>query len=301
MDGVVTLLADPAKADLDTGTVAVAARALIDAGGSPGQADWLAPGIAADLPFAGTSTATAQAAVDTALADLPIDVVTQGSGSSRRKRLLIADMDSTIVVGETLDEIATQAGIGEAVVAITARAMNGEIAFETALRERVRLLAGQPAQLLQQVAARMMPTPGAEALVRTMRHDGAHCLLISGGFTVFTDRVRDWLGFNAAEGNHLIVRDGVITGEVGDPIIGKERKLEALTETVAALNLTRDDVLAVGDGANDVPMLRAAGLGVAYHGKPVVRENASARIDHGDLTALLYLQGYRAPADVATA
>ena len=300
MDGVVTLLADPAKADLDASAIAVAAQALVDAGASPGPTDWLAPGIAADLFFAGASTSIAQAAVGAALADRPFDVVTQRAGEGRRKRLLVADMDSTIVVGETLDEIATQAGVGEAVVTITARAMNGEIAFDTALRERVRLLAGQPATLLQQVAARMTPTPGAEVLIRTMRRNGAHCLLISGGFTAFTDRVRDQLGFHAAEGNRLVVEDGVITGEVGDPIIGKERKLEALAETVAALGLTPGDALAVGDGANDLPMLRAAGLGIAFHGKPVVRDNAPARVDHGDLTALLYLQGYRS-ADLEAA
>ena len=300
MDGVVTLLADPAKADLDAGTIAAAAQALGDAGASPGPVDWLAPGIAADLPFAGVSTSIAQASVEATLADRPIDVVTQRTGESRRKKLLIADMDSTIVIGETLDEIAAQAGVGEAVAAITARAMNGEIAFDTALRERVGLLTGRPARLLDDVASRMRPTPGAEILVRTMRRHGAHCLLISGGFTDFTDRIRDRLGFHAAEGNRLIVEDGVITGEVGNPIIGKERKLEALGETIAALGLTRADALAVGDGANDLPMLQAAGLGVAFRGKPVVRDNAPARIDHCDLTALLYLQGYRT-ADLVTA
>jgi len=224
--------------------------------------------------------------------DAPVDVAVQPA-AGRRKRLLVADMDSTIVTGETLDELATLAGVGERVVPITRRAMNGEIGFEQALRERVALLEGHSAALLDRALAGVRLTPGARALVRTMRAHGAYCLLISGGFHVFADPVAERCGFHAAEANRLIVRDGLLTGEAGNPIVGKERKLAALREHTARLGLDPADALAVGDGANDLPMLLAAGLGVAFHAKPVVRAQAAARVDHGDLTTLLFYQGYR--------
>ena len=292
MDGVLTLLSDPAKALLGTADADAAAAAVRRVGGRVSAPDWLAPAAACDLHFLGAPPPEAQRAALTALAGRPIDAIAQPA-QGRRKRLLVADMDSTMVVGETLDELAALAGVGERVAGITARAMNGEIAFEAALRERVGLLAGQPAELLERVLRAMTPMAGAECLVRTMRRHGAYCLLVSGGFTAFTEPVRARLGFDAAEGNRLLIAAGRLTGQVGEPIIGRERKRAALREETERLGLARPQTLAVGDGANDLPMLLAAGLGVAYRAKPSVRRAAPATVEHGDLTALLYVQGYR--------
>ena len=211
----------------------------------------------------------------------------------RRKRLLIADMDSTVLVGETLDELAAEAGLGPRVAAITARAMNGELDFEEAVRERVGLLAGLPATAVEAVLARLAPTSGAGALVATMRRAGAHTMLVSGGFTLFADPVGARLGFDEVLANRLELRDGRLTGRVLEPILGRDAKLRALEERRRALGLAAAETLAVGDGANDLAMLGAAGLGVAFRARPAVARAARIRIERADLAALLYLQGYR--------
>lgn len=212
----------------------------------------------------------------------------------RRKKLLVADMDSTIIGCECLDELADMAHIRPQVAAITERAMRGDIEFVPALRERVALLKGLPLAALERVyRERVRLNPGAKALVATMRANGAHTLLVSGGFTYFTRRVADAAGFQSEQANRLL-DDGVhLLGTVAEPVLGREAKLRALIDTAHAMGLSLDETLAVGDGANDLDMIRRAGLGVAFHAKPVVAAAAGARITHGDLTALLYLQGYR--------
>lgn len=233
-------------------------------------------------------------AVNTALADLAVDFAIQPA-ANRRKGLLIADMDSTIINVECLDELADFAGVKAQVSEITERAMRGELAFEGALRERVGMLKGLGVAALQACYdERVKLNPGAETLVRTMAKHGARCALVSGGFTFFTSRVAEAAGFHLNRANTLIELDGVLTGAVGDPILGKEAKLAALREETAVLGLTPADALAVGDGANDLAMIEAAGLGVAYRAKPIVAAQADAKVDHTDLTTLLYFQGYKA-------
>jgi phosphoserine phosphatase len=196
---------------------------------------------------------------------------------------------------ECIDELAAAAGVGERVAAITARAMNGEIGFEGALLERVALLGGLPVEAIDAVwRERIEPMPGGRALVATMKAHGAHCVLVSGGFTTFTERVAAALGFDEHRANRLLARDGVLTGEVGRPILGREAKVAALEEIAGRLGIAEAEVLAVGDGANDLGMLGRAGMGVALHAKPAVQARARLRVNHGDLTALLHLQGYAA-------
>ncbi|AZS20927.1 phosphoserine phosphatase SerB [Caulobacter sp. FWC26] len=232
--------------------------------------------------------------VKAALEDLAVDFAIQPV-VNRRKGLLIADMDSTIINVECLDELADFAGVKAQVSEITERAMRGELAFEGALRERVGMLKGLGVSALQACYdERVKLNPGAETLVRTMAKHGARCALVSGGFTFFTSRVAEVAGFHLNRANTLIELDGVLTGAVGDPILGKEAKLAALREETAALGLTPADALAVGDGANDLAMIEAAGLGVAYRAKPIVAAQADAKVDHTDLTTLLYFQGYNA-------
>ena len=227
------------------------------------------------------------------LADLPVDFAIQPA-ENRRKRLLIADMDSTIINVECLDELADFAGVKAQVSEITERAMRGELAFEGALRERVGMLKGLGVEALQACYdQRVRLNPGAEILVRTMAQHGARCALVSGGFTFFTRRVAQAAGFHLNRANTLIELNGALTGEVGDPILGKEAKLAALNEETADLGVTPAEALAVGDGANDLAMIEAAGLGVAYRAKPIVAAQAHAKVDHTDLTTLLYFQGYK--------
>lgn len=246
--------------------------------------------LAADFFIAGGDVESVKAAV----ADLAVDFAIQPA-ANRRKGLLIADMDSTIINVECLDELADFAGVKAQVSEITERAMRGELAFEGALRERVGMLKGLDVSALQACYdERVKLNPGAETLVRTMAKHGARCALVSGGFTFFTSRVAEAAGFHLNRANTLIALDGVLTGAVGDPILGKEAKLAALREETAALGLTPADALAVGDGANDLAMIEAAGLGVAYRAKPIVAAQADAKVDHTDLTTLLYFQGYRA-------
>ena len=235
-----------------------------------------------------------------ALADRPVDVNVVEAGG-RRKKLLLADMDSTIIGCECIDEIADYVGVKPEVAAITERAMRGEVDFETALRERVRLLAGLPVAKLEDVyQERVRLNPGARVMVRTMAALGAETALVSGGFTFFAERVAAAAGFGQARANRLLDRDGVLTGEVAAPILGADAKLTALQEISAKLGAAPPQALAVGDGANDLPMLQAAGLGVAYRAKPVVASAAKARLDHSDLTALLSLQGVPASDFVET-
>ena len=227
--------------------------------------------------------------------DLPVDFCLAPENGRRKKRLLVADMDSTIIGVECLDELADFAGVKAKVSAITERAMRGEVDFEDALRERVAMLKSLPIAALQQCFdERVRLNPGARTLAQTMHTYGARCALVSGGFDFFTSRVAQLAGFHAERANHLIVAGNKLTGAVAEPILGREAKLAALQEEAAALEIDLDQTLAVGDGANDLVMLRAAGLGVAYRAKPVVAAEADARVEHTDLTALLYFQGYRA-------
>jgi phosphoserine phosphatase len=261
--------------------------------GSPIRSESLGPGAhdliveAADLP--GVRRA-ARGAVGEALVDLCVQPALH-----RRKKLLLADMDSTIIGCECLDELADFAGVKAEVSAITERAMRGEIGFEGALRERVAMLAGLPLTALEQCfGERVRLNPGARTLARTMAAHGARCVLVSGGFEFFTRRVAAAAGFHADRANRLIEVGDALTGQVGEPILGREAKLAALNEEAAALGIDLAETLAIGDGANDLAMIEAAGLGIAYRAKPVVAAQADARIDHADLTALLYFQGYRA-------
>lgn len=250
---------------------------------------------AMDLAVEGVVGAAALSVmVRVAIGSRPVDFAVQAA-EGRRKRLLIADMDSTIINVECLDELADFAGVKDKVSEITERAMRGELAFEGALRERVGMLAGLSVDALQACYDdRVRLNPGAETLVRTMAAHGARCALVSGGFTFFTSRVAQAAGFHLNRANTLIEESGSLTGRVGEPILGKEAKLAALLEETAALGVTAAEALAVGDGANDLAMIEAAGLGVAYRAKPIVAAQAHAKVDHADLTALLYFQGYRA-------
>jgi phosphoserine phosphatase len=254
-----------------------------------GPAKILSPAFAFDLPVAECETlAEARARAD----GLGLDINLIAT-SSRRKKLLVADMDSTIINVECLDELADMAGLKPQIAAITERAMRGELEFEAALRERVGMLKGLGLDALEKTyAERVRLNPGAKSLLATMREQGAHTMLVSGGFGYFTQRVAQAAGFHVERGNTLLDDGERLTGEVGTPILGRAAKLEALEEAVARLKLDFTQSLAVGDGANDLAMIQKAGLGVAYHAKPVVAAAAGAAINHNDLTALLYLQGY---------
>ncbi len=227
-----------------------------------------------------------------ALAGAPIDIIVQPA-ATRRKALFLADMDSTMIGQECIDELAAYVGLKEKVSGITERAMRGEIAFEPALRERVALLKGVPLSVVGEIIReRITLTPGGRELVMTMRGQGAYTALVSGGFTVFTGPIGTTIGFDEHRSNTLLAQDGVLIGAVADPILGKQAKLDALLELRARLGLSPAQTLAVGDGANDLAMLGEAGLGVAFRAKPAVAAAAHARLDHADLTALLYAQGY---------
>jgi phosphoserine phosphatase len=252
----------------------------------------LGPG-ALDVAVEGDDLAAVRQAAQAVVEGAPIDVCVQAA-AGRRKRLLIADMDSTIIGCECLDELADFAGLKAEISAITERAMRGELAFEGALRERVGMLRGLSVTALQSAYdERVRLNPGARALVRTMSVYGARTVLVSGGFDFFTSRVAKAAGFAEQRANTLGEADGKLTGTVGEPILGREAKLTALRDEAGALAIGLPDTLAVGDGANDLAMIGAAGLGVAYRAKPVVAAEADARVDHADLTALLYFQGYR--------
>lgn len=292
MNAVATLIA-PRTAMLDESVVQTAKAALVGLGADAGAPDWLAPGTACDLPFGNLAPEQAEAAIRHALTGVTLDIVAQPA-ATRRKRLLVADMESTIIEQEMLDELGDYVGLKDHIAAITARAMNGEIDFKDAVRERVALLKGLKETVIDEVWQRATLMPGAAQLVGTMRANGAVCVLVSGGFRCFTGRVRSWIGFDDDRGNDLEVVDGVMTGKVIEPILDKDSKLQALMAYAGEHRVPMAETMAVGDGANDLPMLLAAGLGVAFHAKAVVAAEARARVDHGDLTALLYAQGYRA-------
>ncbi|MBL6952601.1 MAG: phosphoserine phosphatase SerB [Alphaproteobacteria bacterium] len=256
--------------------------------------DWLAAGQACDLRFSGPAVVD-DPVVRQALAGAPVDLFCQPDGPARRRQLLLADMDSTIISAECIDEMADVLGQKATVAAITERAMAGEIGFTEALRERTKILAGLTEADLQAVYDRRIRlNPGARQLVATMRAHGAYTALVSGGFSFFTEKVAAAAGFDYQQANRLHFTDGRLDGQVTEPILGSAGKLAALHALARQQNLAASATLAVGDGANDLAMVKAAGLGVAYHAKPVLAQAAMARIDHGDLTALLYLQGYRA-------
>ena len=285
MSYVATLVVPRSAAPLSPGILAAVQDAL---GG--GTLTILSPGEAADLTLPSPPDL---AAVRAALGAAPIDAIAQPT-ATRRKRLLLADMDSTIVTSETLDELADFAGLKPRISAITARAMNGELDFKSALRERVAMLRGLPVTALEQTWQRVQLTPGAAELVATMRANGATTALVSGGFTFFTGRVAALVGFHLHRSNQLLDDGTALIGSVAEPILDRDSKLATLHELAARDGIDLAATLAVGDGANDLDMLQAAGMGVAFHAKPVVAAAASARVDHADLRALLFAQGYHA-------
>lgn len=292
MTWVLTLIGNPAARPLRDDMVASAAGALAEAGAKCEAADWLAPGIACDLAFDGIDAKAAEAAATDRFSGAPLDLAVQVR-DGRRKALLVADMDATIVTTESLDDLAEHAGLRDKIAPITARAMAGELDFAEALRARVAMLAGLPAAALEETLAHLELSPGARTLVQTMKAGGAYTALVSGGFTDFTARVRERCGFDEDQANRLVLVDGRLSGRVVEPVLGRDAKLRLLLDLCDRHGLSTSQACSVGDGANDADMLGAAGLGVAYHGKPPARAATRFRVDHGDLTALLYLQGYR--------
>lgn len=281
---VATLITNPAMV-LDPALVDSLRNAM---GG--GTVNWLDPNTAAEFPLP-----TAPRNLDTLWQSLQsegVDLIVQPA-EGRRKKLLLADMDSTMIQQECVDELAAEAGVGDRVAAITAKAMNGELDFEAALRERVGLLKDLSETVIATVLdKRIQHMPGGATLVATMRANGAYAALVSGGFTAFTSVIAAQLGFDEHRANTLLAADGVLTGQVADPILGREAKVAALRDLTAKLNIDATEVMAIGDGANDLGMLHLAGAGVAVHAKPSVQEQAEYRINFGDLTALLFMQGY---------
>lgn len=292
MSLVATLVANPLHPALDAELVA-RALAVLPAGAAARE---LSAGIAVDLAFDGDLSRADDHDRDlrAAMGTAPVDLLVQKQ-DGRRKRLLIADMDSTMIGQECIDELADAVGKKDIVAAITERAMRGELEFEPALRERAAMLSGLDAAVIGDVLAeRITLTPGAAALLATMKAHGAYCALVSGGFTAFTGHIAATLGFDEHRANTLEISEGRLTGKVGEPILGRAAKRERLAELLAEHGLKAADAIAVGDGANDLAMIELAGLGVAYHAKPSVAAVADARVDHGDLSALLYFQGYSA-------
>jgi phosphoserine phosphatase len=298
MEFVVTLIAAPGD-ELDAGIVAEAAARLNALGAETGRPDWLAEGLACDLGFDGLSADQADAAVRMGLDGAPIDVIAQPA-DGRRKKLLIADMDSTIVTSETLTDVAEAAGKADVIAAITDRVMRGELNFEDSLRERVAMLEGLSETALETAYGAIEVSPGAETLVRTMAASGATTALVSGGFTYFTSRIAARLGFHINMANDFIIEGGKLTGRVTEPILGRTSKYDALVKLAMQNGLSLVDAAAIGDGANDLEMIQAAGLGCAYRGKPILRDAARVKLDHADLTGLLYAQGFRQDQFVTT-
>jgi len=284
MDSVLVLIAAPGSGAIDGRVI----RSLRDLGA--GAPHWLAPGEAAEVP---AFPRLPEFMIDAA--QFPIDAAVV-SIHNRRKRLLLADMDSTMIRQECIDELGVTAGLGEPIKAITARAMRGELDFASALKERVALLKGLDAAVIDKIIReRITYMPGGRTLIATMKAHGARTALVSGGFRQFTEKIAAHIGFDENSANRLVIENGKLTGRVEEPILGEVAKLEALKRIAAERGLDTADAIAVGDGANDVAMLIEAGMGVALHAKPHVQEASLIRINHGDLTALLYLQGYSKP------
>lgn len=285
---VATLVSTPTAPAVDQDLVRRAQEAL----GASETATVLSTGVAADIRFEGPNASAAMTLLREITGTAPVDIFVQPE-EGRRKLLLIADMDSTMIRQECIDELAAELGLKEKISDITERAMRGEIEFEPALRERVALLAGLPVSAIDTVLSnRIVLMPGGRTLVQTMKSNGAYCALVSGGFTHFTRAVAAMIGFDENQANTLLETDGRLAGKVSEPILGREAKRVRLEELVSQQKLSFEDTLAVGDGANDLAMIERAGSGVAYRAKPAVAEIADFRVDHGDLTALLYLQGY---------
>jgi len=288
-DLVATLIAPPGNRSKLAAAVAAIIYSLDDA-----EVDELSPDEAVDIRFqTHIAPADLHLRLRQTFSGLPVDLVIQPA-AGRQKRLLIADMDSTVIGQECIDELADVADLKAEIAAITDRAMRGEIEFEPALRERVSLLAGMPVDAIERVLVeRIRLTAGAKMLVATMRANGAHTILVSGGFTEFVEPVAAMAAFDESHANRLLTADGRLTGEVDEPVLGRNGKLAILEDAIIRLGIAATDALAVGDGANDLGMISRAGMGVAFHAKPAVAEAADARIDHADLTALLFTQGYR--------
>jgi phosphoserine phosphatase len=276
---------------LDSAVAAEVRAALQRLGASADAVRWLDEGQAGDIDFDDLNPDQADAAARQVIGATPIDVIAQPR-LDRRKRLLVADMESTLIRNEMLDELADFVGLREQIASVTARAMNGELDFAEALRARVALLKGLPIRTLDEAATRIEIMPGAATLVATMRHHGAYAVLVSGGFKYFTTQIRERLGLDEDHANVLLAEGGHLTGTVGEPILGREAKYDALIRLAASRRLPLTATLSVGDGANDIDMILAAGLGIAFHAKPAVAARAKYRIDHVDLTGLLYAQGY---------
>ncbi len=288
---IATLLSDPKTPVLEP----VLANNLRSAWGG-GDINWLAPGEAAEFALPNIPDSFWANWAD--LQGLGVDLIIQPA-EGRKKQMLLADMDSTMIEQECIDELADHAGVGAQVAEITARSMNGELDFEASLTERVSLLKGLNSSVIDTVLAdRITLMPGAKTLLATMKAAGAYTALVSGGFTDFTTKIAGELGFDEHRANRLIISDGKLTGQVGHPILGRDAKVVALDEITTRLGIGADQVLAVGDGANDLGMLGRAGAGVALHAKPAVAAQCDIRINHGDLTALLYIQGYSREAFV---
>ena len=294
MDYVATLVANPSRPIVDDAIMGAAVDALRAAGANRVEARILAIGVAADICFNSFDPAVARELIESALGRVAIDVSILPM-EGRRKKLLIADMDSTIITVECIDEIADFAGLKDKVAKITEAAMRGELDFVAALKERAAMLEGLDEDVLERVfEERVRLTPGARALIQTMNASGAMTILVSGGFTFFTERVSALAGFEINRANRLEVKAGHLTGRVLDPIVDSATKLAFLQEFTKKRGLHIAETLAVGDGANDIPMIEAAGLGIAYHAKPKTAAAADVAIRHGDLTALLYIQGFTA-------
>ena len=282
---VATLLTNPSNPTLDPALV----ESLRNAWGG-GDAQWLSPDEAAEFELAAAPDNQWEVWAD--LQQMGVDLVVQPT-LGRRKKMLLADMDSTMIEQECIDELADMAGVGDRVKVITARAMNGELDFDSALSERVGLLTGLPVTIIDQVLReRITYMPGGKTLLATMKAHGSYAALVSGGFTAFTEKVAAHLGFDENHANTLLTDGEHLSGKVGLPILGKQAKVDALERITTKLGISDADVIAVGDGANDLGMLHRAGTGVALHAKPSVAAQCDVRINHGDLSALLYIQGY---------